>query len=157
MNEQSPLLTLSLHDLKRAVALKEQIDALQAQLTHLLGGTGGQAATPSGKKRTMSASARARIAAAQRDRWAKIHAAKAPAGKAQVKRKGKKHTMSAAGRARIGAAARARWAKFHAAKAPAVQAPAKRKRQVSAAARARLSALAKARWAKIKRAGGKAL
>ncbi|MHB8519241.1 MAG: hypothetical protein ACYDH9_00655 [Limisphaerales bacterium] len=76
MNEQNPLLTLSLHDLKRAIALKEQIENLQAQLTRLLGGTTGQAAAPTGRRHTMSAAGRARIGAAARARWAKIRAAK---------------------------------------------------------------------------------
>ncbi|MHB8519941.1 MAG: hypothetical protein ACYDH9_04200 [Limisphaerales bacterium] len=110
MNEQNPLLTLSLHDLRRAIALKEQIENLQAQVTHLLGGTSGQAATPpSGKKRTMSAAGRARIGAAARARWAKIHAAKEPAGKAPAKRK---RQVSATARARLSALAKARWAKI---------------------------------------------
>jgi hypothetical protein len=56
----------------------------------------------------MSAAGRAKIAAAAKARWAKIHAADKP-----VK---KKHTMSAAGRAKIAAAAKARWAKVRAAK-----------------------------------------
>lgn len=51
-------------------------------------------------KRTMSASARAKISVAQKARWAK---ARTP-----------KRTMSAAGRKRIAAAQRARWAKFKA-------------------------------------------
>jgi hypothetical protein len=58
----------------------------------------------------MSAAGRARIAAAQKARWAKIKGAK-PAPKAPAK----KRTMSAAGRARISAAAKARWAKARAA------------------------------------------
>jgi hypothetical protein len=109
MNEQNPLLTLSLHDQKQAIALKEQIEGFQAQLAHLLGGTGSPTATQVVRKRTMSASARARIAAAQRERWAKIHAAKAPAGKAPAKRRRK---ASAAARARLSALAKARWAKI---------------------------------------------
>ncbi|MHB8522267.1 MAG: hypothetical protein ACYDH9_16125 [Limisphaerales bacterium] len=78
------------------------------QLTHPLGGTGIPTVTPVGRKRTMSASARRRIAAGQRARWAKIHAAKEPAGKAPVRRKWK---VSAAARARLSALAKAPWAK----------------------------------------------
>jgi hypothetical protein len=61
----------------------------------------------------MSAVARAKIAAAQKARWAavKTPAAK-PVAKSVVK---KKSTMSAAGRAKISAAAKARWAKVKAA------------------------------------------
>jgi len=53
---------------------------------------------------TMSAAGRARIAAAQRARWAK------------VKGMPKKRTMSASARRKIAAAQRARWAKVKAAK-----------------------------------------
>jgi hypothetical protein len=53
----------------------------------------------------MSASARARIAAAQKARWAKV---KASGGAPRRK-------MSAAARAKIAAAAKARWAKAKAA------------------------------------------
>ena len=64
------------------------------------GGSGG---------RTISAAGRARIAAAQRARWAKA--------KGQAKGSApKKRTMSAAGRKRIAAGQRARWAKLKAKK-----------------------------------------
>ena len=62
-------------------------------------------------KRTMSPAARARIAAAQRARWAKIK------GKKADKPVVRKWKMSAAGRAAIAAAAKARWAKYKAEKA----------------------------------------
>jgi len=64
----------------------------------------------------MSAAGRAKVAAAQKARWAKIKAAKgktsvvAPAKKARKK-------MSAEARAKIAAAAKARWAKVKAAQA----------------------------------------
>ena len=64
------------------------------------------------KKRTMSPAARARIAAAQKARWAKLKGKKAAKPVAR-----KKHKMSAAGRAAIAAAARVRWAKVRAEKA----------------------------------------
>ena len=56
----------------------------------------------------MSASARAKIAAAQRLRWAKYRKGGAKGGKGRRK-------MSPAARAKIAAAARARWAKAKAA------------------------------------------
>jgi hypothetical protein len=61
----------------------------------------------------LSAAARARIAAAQRARWAKVKASKSQSrnGTAAPKR-----TMSSAARKRIAAAQRARWAKVKAAK-----------------------------------------
>jgi hypothetical protein len=64
-----------------------------------------------GKKRTISAAGRQRIAAAQRARWAKIKGQKVVSISS---RKG--HTMSAAARKRIVAAQKARWAKWRAQK-----------------------------------------
>ena len=64
-----------------------------------------------GKKRGMSAAGRARIAAAQRARWAKERG-----NTVSTPRAGKRR-MSAEGRARIAAAAKARWARERAAKA----------------------------------------
>ena len=64
--------------------------------------------------RTLSASARARIAAAQRARWAKV---RENAGKsAKVVPIRGKRTLSAAGQKRIAAAQKARWAKVKAGK-----------------------------------------
>jgi hypothetical protein len=100
------LSSLSLAQLQRAVAIKEQVEALEAELQGLNGG-GGPGAKAKIKTRgyTISAAGRARIAAAQRKRWAKI--------KVGRKTKGKRK-MSAAGRAAISKAAKARWAKFRA-------------------------------------------
>jgi hypothetical protein len=102
------LLNLSTAKLKRIIALKQQIEKLSAKLETLAGGSAAPVGRPPKKKWTMSAAARAKISAAAKARWAKVHAAAKPAGK--------KRTMSAAGRARIAAAARARWAKVRAAK-----------------------------------------
>ena len=92
------LSNISVDQLKRAVAVREQIESLERELAAILGEPGGNGRRG---RRTMSASARAKIAAAQRARWAK--------------QKGKRRTMSAAARAKIAAAARARWAKAKAA------------------------------------------
>jgi hypothetical protein len=103
------LLNLSTARLKRIIALKQQIEKLSARLEALAGGsTTAPAGRPPKKKWTMSAAARAKIAAAQRARWAKA--------KGTAKPVAKKRTMSAAGRAKIAAAARVRWAKVRAAK-----------------------------------------
>jgi hypothetical protein len=59
--------------------------------------------------RTMSAVGRARIAAAQRARWAKV---KGKAGQIRPASSPKKRTMSAAAKKRIGDAQRVRWAKL---------------------------------------------
>ena len=72
----------SVDQLKRAVAIAEQIKALQSQLAALLGNPSAPAPKVTGrvkavkfpvvkKKRMMSAEGRARIAAAQKERWAK--------------------------------------------------------------------------------------
>jgi len=66
-----------------------------------------------GTRGRLSVAARARIAAAQRARWARVKASKNQSrnGAAAPKR-----TMSAAARKRIAAAQRARWAKVRAGK-----------------------------------------
>ena len=102
------LLNLSTAKLKRIIALKQKIEKLSAKLAALAGGSSAPLGRPPKKKWTMSASARAKIAAAQRARWAKAKGKTRPAGK--------KRKMSAAGRARIVAAQKARWAKIKAAK-----------------------------------------
>ena len=72
----------------------------------------GSAAAFAPKKRTMSASARQRIAMAQKKRWAAYKAAKGRTAAA----KPQKRVLSAAGRARIVAATKKRWAAFRKAK-----------------------------------------
>ena len=57
--------------LKRAASIKEQIDALNRELRHILDGSMTSSAT-SRRKRTMSAAVRKKIAAAQKARWAKL-------------------------------------------------------------------------------------
>jgi hypothetical protein len=153
----------SLDQLKQAIALKEQIAALETQLADILGGT---AETPTittqlpprrgrapGSK--MSAEARARIAAAQKARWAKYRESKGTASKSTPPKKG---GMSREERGRV--AAKARWAKFRAEKGEA--APAKvGMRAVSGKKhyvftdehRARLAAAQKLRFAKFRGRG----
>jgi hypothetical protein len=83
-------MNLSSAQFRRAAALQEKIEAMQAELASLLGS--GPAASGKGKKdkdtdkpakakRTMSASARKRIAEAQKARWAKQKAATAASEK----------------------------------------------------------------------------
>jgi hypothetical protein len=100
--------SLSAQQLRRAAAIKEQIDTLQSELGKILGGNG--ASRVASGKRTMSAGARARIAAAQRARWAKVKGNKPAKSSGGGRRK-----MSPAARAKIAAAAKARWAKAKAA------------------------------------------
>jgi hypothetical protein len=69
---------LTSSQLRKAASLKEQIAKLEKQLAGLLGSapsTSAAKAAPK-KKGGMSAAGRARIAAAQKARWAKIKAAK---------------------------------------------------------------------------------
>jgi|SRR5579859_5273710 len=99
---------LTAHQFRRAADLKEQIDALESQLSVLLGG----AAEPTLRRRHgMSTAGRARIAAAARARWARVRAA---GGNGAVTRKPRRR-MSAAVKAHLAAVARARWRKAKAA------------------------------------------
>ena len=130
MSNISPLSAAQLH---HAAEVQTKIEALQAELAKVLGGTSSPGTA------------------------AKVETAPAPTV-AKVKAPRKKGKLSAAGRARIIAASKAYWAKVRAgakpakAKTVAAKAPA-RKVTISAAGRAKLTAIAKARWAKIKAAG----
>jgi hypothetical protein len=105
----------TLIQLKEAVTIAEQIEKLQATLAGLIGGSAAVATAPKAAstpvvktgKRTMSAEARARIAAAQRARWAKSKGASKVPAASPAKKKGK---LSPEGRAKIVAALKARWA-----------------------------------------------
>jgi hypothetical protein len=104
------LSNISVRQLKRAVTVRERIEKLEQELQAILGDAPTEGSS-TGKvgRRKMSASARAKIGAAQRARWAKQkNGAAAPV----IKRRRK---MSASARAKIAAAARARWAKAKAA------------------------------------------
>jgi hypothetical protein len=110
---------LSVADLRRVLALKEQIESLEGQLEAIGGESSADAASPAETpvpvkrtKRRLSAAHRRKLikalAKARKIRWAKATGTDtAP----------KKHRMSAAGRAAISAAAKARWARVRAAKA----------------------------------------
>lgn len=101
------------------------------------------------KKGGMSAEGRARIAEAQRARWAKVNAAKTESPKAE---KPTKRKMSAAGRAAIIAAQKLRWSKVKGTTTAAKSEPKTGKRTMSAAAKLAISKAAKARWAKVRAA-----
>ena len=101
------LTSLSLEQLHRAVAIKEQIAALEADLSQILGVPSSLSWVGNRRgRRKRSAAVRARTAAAQNARWAKRNGK--PAKKPRRK-------MSAKARANLAAAARARWAKVKAA------------------------------------------
>lgn len=102
--------SLSVKQLKQAVGIKAKIDRLQKQLSRILGTSANlQVGNVSRMRRRMSATARKKIAAVQRARWAKVKGNKQP-----VKASKKKRKISAAGLARIRAAQKARWAKIKA-------------------------------------------
>jgi hypothetical protein len=103
----SNLFSLTTTQLRHAANLKEKIQTLTKELTLLLGGSAPISAKIP-KKNKMSAAGRAKIAAAQKARWAKVKAAK------PAKPAAKKWKMSAAAKAKISAAAKARWAKIKA-------------------------------------------
>jgi hypothetical protein len=108
------MINLSSKQLLKAADLKEKIAALELEFATILGGNGIPSSLKAAKtaKKGMSAAGRARIAAAQKARWAKVKAAK-PAKAvqpAQVTKPGTiKRTMSAAAKAKISAAAKKRW------------------------------------------------
>jgi hypothetical protein len=106
---QTSLSSLSVAHLKRAVVIKEKIQSLEKQLAGILGGPKAGRGVPK-RKRIISAAGRARIAAAQRARWAKLKRGKAAKAAKRTKKK-----MSASARARLSAIAKARWAKAKAA------------------------------------------
>jgi hypothetical protein len=109
--------TPSISSLKQAIAIAEQIEKLQAQLAALVGGSAPTVTVakavgaPRGRrrKRTLSPEARAKIAAAQRARWAKSKGTAPVAAKVAVVKK-KKSGLTTAGRAKLAAAMKARWA-----------------------------------------------
>ena len=119
----STILQISAAQLRHAAEVQTKIEALQAELSKVLGGSSSP-----GKVATARVATVARVKAPRRRR-----------------------RLSAAGRARIVAASKAYWAKRRAGAKPA-KAKAKRKK-LSAAVRAKLAAIAKARWAKVKAAG----
>jgi hypothetical protein len=99
------LTSLTVNELHRIVAIKEHIEKLQGEIASIAG-DGGEIPVPfKATRRRMSAAARARIAAGQRARWARVKAAKDDAAPK------KRRKMSAAAKAKLAAAARARWKK----------------------------------------------
>jgi hypothetical protein len=82
------------------------VERLDAALSALNGASYGKR---TGSRRRLSPAARARIASAQRAKWAKVR--RDGGQKQNVVSMPKKKTMSAAARRKIAAAQRARWAK----------------------------------------------
>ena len=105
------IINLTPVQLRKAADLQEKIAKLQSELTAIFGNEykATSTAKPAKKKGGMSAAGKAKIAAAQKLRWAKVKAAKATP-KAATKPAKKKFVMSPAAKAKISAAAKARWA-----------------------------------------------
>jgi hypothetical protein len=71
------LSNLTSSQLRKAAAIIEKIEKLQSQLNELSGAEiVSSVAKPAGKRRKISAAGIAKIRAAQKARWAKVHAAK---------------------------------------------------------------------------------
>ena len=101
---------------------KKRLDIQIGELRQMLNGSrpdpSAEATRP--KRRKMSASARARIAEAQRKRWAESKKESAPVQTEAVA--GKRRRLSEAGKRRIIAATKARWTRIRAEKAQALAA-----------------------------------
>jgi len=153
--------------LEEALSIRKQIASLQNKLGALFGGAEPRVSgsstpskpTPFGKR---SEEVRAKMAAAQKARWAKIRGESGNAGSKQAassatptsSKKNGRRTMSPEARERIAAAQRARWAKTKGSDASSASSgapPAKRKGGITPEGRARLAEAARQRWAKLKK------
>ena len=128
------ILDIPIATLEKVIAIRKQIEALKADEQQILGGSApvvtlvakrrgrppkvASVASPASaaapvlevkKKRTFSAASKAKMAAAQKARWAKKNGTAPAAVEAPVVKK--KRTISPEGLARIAAAQKARWAK----------------------------------------------
>jgi hypothetical protein len=103
------LLDLTINQLKRATAIKEQIEALNKELRAILGAPTNTRAAPK-KKRTMTAAMKKQLAAAQKARWANLRRAKSATRSVKPAAKAKKKSMSPATRAKLSTKLKAYWA-----------------------------------------------
>src|SRR5436309_2414997 len=108
MNETMNPLDLTVKQLKRAAAIKEQIEALNRELRGILVAPSTTQASPK-KKRTMSTATKKQIAAAQKARWAHLRR-RSPAAPAKRAAKAKKKTVGPATKAKLSAKLKAYWA-----------------------------------------------
>ena len=99
---------LTVNQLRRAAAIKERIEALNKELRAILGAPAKAGAAPK-KKRTMSASVKMKIAAAQKTRWANLRRAK-PATLLVKPAVVAKKKVSPATKAKLSAKLKAFWA-----------------------------------------------
>jgi hypothetical protein len=100
---------LTINQLKRAAAIKERIEELNKELRSILGAQAKSRAAPK-KNRTVSASTKKKIAAAQKARWANLRRSKLATHSVTRAAKPKKNTTSPATRAKLSAKLKAYWA-----------------------------------------------
>jgi len=81
-NKNIKIMRLTLDKLERAVQIIKQIKRLEKELDKIFTGVAPTKEIPKAKraKRKISAEARARIAAAQKERWARVHAKQSAQG-----------------------------------------------------------------------------
>ena len=98
---------LTANQLKRAAAIKERLTSLNLELSSILGAP-NRSRLAMNNTRTMSASAKRKIAASQKGRWAKLRRAKSM--RPPLNPAAKKKTMSPAARAKLSAKMKRYWA-----------------------------------------------
>jgi hypothetical protein len=104
------IMNLSLRSLEEAVAIRRQIEQLESRLRALFRIAPSSSSDTSTARRTMSAAARARIAAAQRARWVKQKASSAATAETSEQKPRRKGELTAAGRKKLSDLMKARWA-----------------------------------------------
>jgi hypothetical protein len=127
-----------------ALSIRLQIDNLERRLSSILGGAPARPAAPTEAGRYFSPSARAKLSAAARARWARLKGGTKPATTT------KKGALTPAGRRKLSQLMKARWAARRKA-AGTKTAPTAKKGGLTPAGRRRLSQLMKARWAARRR------
>ena len=100
------MITLTPKELRRAANIQEKIESLQKKLEQLLGSSTESAPAEKPRKRRVSAASKAKMAAAQKKRWAKV--------KGTTAAKSPKRKMSAAAKAKLSKMAKERWKKVKA-------------------------------------------
>ena len=100
---------LTITQLKRATAIKEQIEALNRELRSILSGSAKSGRAPK-KMPTMSDAVKKKIAATQKARWAKLQGSKPATRSVKAAGKPQKTNVSAATRAKLSAKLKAFWA-----------------------------------------------
>jgi hypothetical protein len=100
---------LTINQLKRAAAVKEQLERLNKELRAIVDEPAKSGAAPK-KNRTMSAAVRKKIAATQKARWANLRRTKPVTPTVKPAAKAKKKAVSTATRAKLSAKLKAYWA-----------------------------------------------